>query len=408
RNDDARGGLQLLQVRRPQLTDLLLTHGKLSRVADQLSRMRGAAMKAGQLLSMETSDLLPPELVQILARLRSEAHFMPPAQLKKVLTEHWGQDFLKRFSRFDVQPLAAASIGQVHRAQTKDGRSIAVKVQYPGIRDSIDSDMRNLGLVLSASGMMPDSFDTQRLLRDAAEQLHEETDYAREAAALSRFGAYFEEDENFIVPAVQTDLSNRDILSMTFITGVPVETVSVLDQETRDRVASQLVELTLRELFELCDMQTDPNFANYLYVPETGQIALLDFGATRRFAPDMVANYRTLYRSAVRGDDETAFQAMIDIGLVAPDMSDRDRSHILRIFNLAAEPLRTGGILDFGTSGLLARMRREGLVLADEQVALAAPPADTLLLQRKILGCYLLAERLKARVDLDPLIERFL
>lgn len=407
-NVAARGSLELLQGRRPQLADLLLTPGNVSRVADQLARMRGAAMKAGQLLSMETSDLLPPELAQILARLRSEAHFMPPAQLKKVLIENWGRDFLKSFKKFDVQPLAAASIGQVHRAQTKDGQDLAVKVQYPGIRDSIDSDMRNLGLVLRASGMVPDSFDTDRLLKDAAEQLHEETDYAREAAALSRFGAYFAQEEDFIIPAVHPDFSSPDILSMTFVTGVPVETVATLDQATRDRVASKLVELTLRELFELHDMQTDPNFANYLYVPETGQIALLDFGATRRFAPEMVASYKALYRSAVTCDDDTAFQAMIDIGLVSPDTSDRDRAHILRIFGLAAEPLRTGGILDFGTSGLLARMRREGLVLADEQVALAAPPADTLLLQRKILGCYLLAERLRARVDLDPLIERFL
>ncbi|MEM6375169.1 MAG: AarF/ABC1/UbiB kinase family protein [Pseudomonadota bacterium] len=407
-NVAARGGLQLLQGRRPQLTDLLLTPGNVTRVADQLARMRGAAMKAGQLLSMETSDLLPPELAQILARLRSEAHFMPPAQLKKVLIDNWGRDFLRHFKKFDVHPLAAASIGQVHRAQTKTGGHLAIKVQYPGIRDSIDSDMRNLGLVLRASGMMPDSFDSDRLLRDAAEQLHEETDYAREAAALTRFGEYFAGDEDFVVPKVDPDLSSRDILSMSFVSGVPVETVAKLDQSTRDRVASKLVELTLRELFEFCDMQTDPNFANYLYLPETDQIALLDFGATRRFAPQMVANYRALYRSAITGEDDAAFQAMIDIGLVAPNTSDRDRAHILRIFNLAAEPLRQGGVLDFGTSGLLAKLRREGLVLADEQVALAAPPTDTLLLQRKILGCYLLAERLRARVDLDPLIERFL
>ncbi|MEM7074917.1 MAG: AarF/ABC1/UbiB kinase family protein [Pseudomonadota bacterium] len=407
-NVAARGSLQVLQGQRPHLTDLLLTPGNMTRVADQLARMRGAAMKAGQLLSMETSDLLPPELATILARLRAEAHYMPPAQLKQVLIANWGRDFLRHFTRFDVRPLAAASIGQVHRAVSKDGRDLAVKVQYPGIRDSIDSDMRNLGFMLRASGRIPDSFDTDRLLQDAARQLHEETDYEREAQALDRFAVYFADDPDFIVPDVHSDLCSRNILTMTYASGVPVEAVADMDQTTRDRVATALVTLTLRELFELRDMQTDPNFANYLYQPDSGRVVLLDFGATCQFTPAMTDGYRALYRAAVRADDDMAFQAMNEIGLVAPGTSRRDRAHILRIFNMAAEPLRRGGVLDFGTSGLLAQLRREGLVLADEQVALAAPPGDTLLLQRKILGCYLLAERLRARVDLDPLIARFL
>ncbi|MGK7752127.1 MULTISPECIES: ABC1 kinase family protein [unclassified Roseovarius] len=401
------GGWELLRGRRPRLQDLLMTPSNVTRVADHLANMRGAAMKAGQLLSMETADMLPPELADILARLRADAQFMPPAQLKKVLAANWGRDFLRHFKHFDVHPIAAASIGQVHRAQTRDGRDLAIKVQYPGIRDSIDSDMRNLGLLLRRSGMMPASFDTDGLLTDAAAQLHEETDYAREAAALNRFRAHLADDPDFVLPVVHDDLSTCDILAMGYVDGRSIESTVGMDQPTRDRIATALITLTLRELFELRDMQTDPNFANYRYQPDTGQIVLLDFGATLEFAPDRVDTYRALFNAALSGDDAAAWDAMIAIGLVDSDTSDTDRAHILRLFGIAAEPLRQGGTLDFATCGLLARLRHEGLLLADEQVDIHAPPTDTLLLQRKVLGCYLLAERLGAKVDLDPILARF-
>ncbi|QFT98953.1 putative protein kinase UbiB [Roseovarius sp. THAF8] len=406
-NVATRGGWDLLRGRKPRLQDLLMTPSNVTRVADHLANMRGAAMKAGQLLSMETADMLPPELAEILARLRADAQFMPPSQLKKVLAANWGRDFLRHFKRFDVHPIAAASIGQVHRAQTRDGRDLAIKVQYPGIRDSIDSDMRNLGLILRHSGMMPASFDTDRMLTDAAAQLHEETDYTREAAALTRFRAHLADDSDFILPEVQHDLSTRDILAMTYVEGQSIDAAADMDQPTRDRIATALITLTLRELFELHDMQTDPNFANYRYQPDTGRIVLLDFGATLQFEPERVGSYRALFNAALSGDMDAAWDAMIAIGLVGTDTTATDRAHILRLFELAAEPLRQGGTLDFATCGLLARLRREGLLLADEQVDIHAPPTDTLLLQRKVLGCYLLAERLRARVDLDPILARF-
>lgn len=406
-NMAVQGGMELLRGRKPVLSDLLMTPGNAARVADQLARMRGAAMKAGQLLSMETADLMPPEMAAILSRLRSEGHFMPPAQLKKVLAAEWGKDFLRHFKRFDVQPIAAASIGQVHRAQTKDGRDLAVKVQYPGVRDSIDSDMRNLGMVARASGMVPEGFDLARMLKDGAAQLHEETDYQREAEALRRFGAHLADDPRFVVPQVQDDLSTRNILAMEFVEGTPIEQLADGPQDARDAAATAIIELTLHELFGLRDMQTDPNFANYLYQQDTGRIVLLDFGAAQVFDPDLVARYASLFRAAVTGDDKAAFAEMVAIGLIPADMKPQDRAKVLDLFGMAAEPLRTGGVLDFGTCGLLARLRRAGLVLAQERVSIHAPPTETLLLQRKVLGCYLLAERLRARVDLDPLIARY-
>ena len=137
----AEGARRVARGERPSLRDTLLTPGNAMRLADRLSHLRGAAMKLGQMISMDAGDLLPPELATILARVRENADRMPPKQLRDVLDAEWGKGWLGRFEKFDVRPIAAASIGQVHRATTKDGHDLAIKVQYPGVKESIDAGM---------------------------------------------------------------------------------------------------------------------------------------------------------------------------------------------------------------------------------------------------------------------------
>ena len=160
----AEGVRRLANGERPQLSDLLLTPGNAMRVAEQLSRLRGAAMKLGQMISLDAGDLLPAELTSILARLRDSAHYMPPSQLNQVLTNEWGKDWRRRFVRFEATPIAAASIGQVHRAQLPDGRVIAIKVQYPGVANSIDADVDNVATLLRLSSLLPENLDIAPLL----------------------------------------------------------------------------------------------------------------------------------------------------------------------------------------------------------------------------------------------------
>jgi predicted unusual protein kinase regulating ubiquinone biosynthesis (AarF/ABC1/UbiB family) len=150
----AEGARQLAQGNRPKMSSLLLTPANARRVADQLAKLRGAAMKVGQLVSMETGDLLPPVLAEILARLRSDARAMPKSQVTSVLEASWGKGWERQFKHFSYTPLAAASIGQVHRAQTRDGRDLAIKIQYPGVRESIDSDVDNVAGLLRLSGLL--------------------------------------------------------------------------------------------------------------------------------------------------------------------------------------------------------------------------------------------------------------
>ncbi len=402
------GGRELASGRRPKISDLVMTPSNAARLTKQLSQMRGAAMKMGQMLSMEAADLMPPEFADILSSLRSDAHFMPPKQLKQVLSSNLGAGFMKRFKQFNVHPIAAASIGQVHRATTKDGRDIALKVQYPGVRDSIDSDLRNVASLISMSGMLPKGLDIAPMLEEARLQLHDEADYEREAQFLTRYRDLMEGADGFTLPTLQEDFVTPDILGMSFVKGIAIEDLATADQSLRDHVATELIKLVLRELFQFGVMQTDPNFANYRYDYDTGNIVLLDFGATRLFAPEMAGQYKAVLHAGMAADQPALRQAFIDIGLYDDKIPPKIEAVLLNVFEMAMAPLRAGGVYDFGNTDLLGELREAGLDMADDRSYVPLPPVDTLFLQRKVGGMYLLATRLKSRVDMGAVLAPYL
>jgi len=389
---------------RPRLEDLLLTPANARKLADELARMRGAAMKVGQLISMDAGDMLPPELAEILSRLRAEAHHMPWVQLRRVLTAAWGADWRQQFADFDTHPIAAASIGQVHRARTHDGRDLAIKVQYPGVRASIDSDVDNVATLIRIAGLVPKSVDIAPMLAEAKRQLHEEADYECEGRRLAEFGALLADRPEFRAPALHPDLTQKNVLAMDYVESSPIDDLVSAPQAERDRVMTLLIGLLFRELFEFRLMQTDPNFANYRYAPETGQIVLLDFGATRAFPEDFVALYRRLLGAGMARDRDGLRDAARQIGFLAPDAPAGLERAMLDLFDLSIEPLRQDAPFDFGASDLALRLRDGGMALAAHRDAFVIPPMDTLFLQRKFGGIYLLATRLRARVALRALI----
>ena len=403
----AEGTRQLRSGKRPRARDMLLTPANARRVADQLATMRGAAMKVGQILSMDTGDFLPRELADILARLRSDARYMPVTQLRRVMEAAYGEDWEALLYGFEMKPLAAASIGQVHRAVAPDGREIALKVQYPGVAASIDSDVDNIAALLRMSGLLPAELDIQPLLDDAKRQLKDEADYHKEAEFLQAFGDLLAADDRFLVPEVLPELTRKTVLAMTYVAGKPIETIVDLPQAERDRVMSALVELMFMELFELRMVQTDPNFANYQYRRKSGQVVLLDFGATRRFKAGFVNSYRKLLAAALAEDRSRVIAAAERIGY---DMGDEDseyRELVLELFLLALEPLRHEGAYDFARSDMARRMSE----LAEEVSAYRdfwrAPPTDAMYFHRKLGGMFLLASRLKARVEVNQLVRRW-
>lgn len=399
----AEGARQLAQGNRPSMGELLMTPANAKRVADELARLRGAAMKVGQLLSMDAGDLLPAELSEILGRLRSDAKPMPMLQLAQVLEENWGKDWKAKFQQFTFQPLAAASIGQVHAAQTKDGRQVALKIQYPGVRESIESDVDNVATLLRISGLIPKGIDYQPLLAEAKRQLHQEADYMREAEYMRQYQALLGESSHYALPIVYEDLTTPNILAMSFMGGVPIETISYASQAERDQVMTGLLALLFREIFDFRLIQTDPNFANYRYDQKNQQLILLDFGATREYPEKIAEAYRQLMQGAIEYDRAKMEAAAAQIGFFQESIHPQQREAVIDLFTQACEPLRWQGVYDFGASSLAGRIRDAGLVLSMEQGYWHTPPADALFLHRKLGGLYLLAAKLRAKVDVRSL-----
>ncbi|MFP4045217.1 MAG: ABC1 kinase family protein [Rhodosalinus sp.] len=401
----AAGGLrEIARGRRPDMRSLLLTPANAARLADELARMRGAAMKVGQLVSMDAGEILPPEIAAPLARLRAEAHHMPPKQLRTVLDGEWGEGWQRRFARFEVRPIAAASIGQVHRAETREGRTLAVKVQYPGVRRSIDSDVANLGMLLRMSGVVPRGVDLAPLLEAARVQLHEEADYRAEGARMTAYARMLAEAPEFHVPAVHDELTTDNVLVMDFARSAPLETLEDAPQQERDRAVERLLGLALRELFAFRVMQTDPNLANYRYDPETGRLVLLDFGAVREIPHWLSAGFRAILSAGRTGDRKWLEAAALDLGYLSPAMPATHRAQLVDLMQMSLEPLRRGGVFDFGASDMARRVTAAGEALSRGQEATHVPPVDALFVQRKLGGMYLLATRLRARIDLDRLM----
>jgi len=405
----AAGGLASLgRGQRPSVRDLLLTPRNVTRIADELAKMRGAAMKMGQLISMDTGDVLPPELAQIMARLRDDGYIIPPKQLKKVLTDQWGDGWLRQFKRFDVHPVAAASIGQVHRARTRDGHDVAVKVQYPRVADSIDSDVANVGALIKLTGLLPKGFELAPYLEEARQQLHIETDYAAEAVSLRRFGDLLRDDPRFVVPNCHDGLSGAEILTMDFIDSRPIEEAVHEDQATRDRIASDLIDLMLRELFVFGLMQTDPNFANYRYVPATGQIVLLDFGATRALSAQVADQYRRMFAAGLSADRAAVAACCHEIGFLSGDVAERHADQIVDMIETVFAALRAASDFDFADPALNQRMQAKGMALANDGFVPPPLPMDAVFLQRKFGGMFLLAARLRAKLPVVNMLTMWL
>ena len=305
-------------------------------------------------------------------------------------------------------PTAVASIGQVHRATTLDGRYLAIKIQYPGVRKSISSDVDNVASLLRMSGLLPKTLDIAPLLREAKRQLREEADYETEATHLKRFGELLAGSPEFVVPKLHADLTTKNVLAMSYLSGQPVESMANAPQHERDKLISQLVGLVFRELFEFGLMQTDPNFANYRYDAQTQQIILLDFGATRRFEPAFRLAYMQLMLAAIANDRDAMAKAAMVIGYFDVTTQPRHQKAVLDLFEMALEPLTSAQPFDFADNDMATRLRQAGLALGLDKNFWHIPPIDTLFLHRKLGGLYLLAARLKARVNVHQLAMPYL
>ena len=386
------------------LGSALLSASNARRLAARLARLRGAAMKIGQLVSLQGEDVLPSEFAKALAVLRAQAAPMPLQQLRRMLGREYGKGWEQRFSTFDYEPIAAASIGQVHRATTLDGRDLALKIQYPGVARSIASDVDNVAALLRLFNLLPLELDVGGLAAEAKRQLAQEADYLSEARFLERYARLVANEQALLVPRVHWDLTTSRVMAMDFVEGEPLDVLDDAPQARRDAVGSLLERLLFRELFEFRVMQTDPNFANYLYLPASGRVALLDFGATQRFGTAFVANYARITRAVINGDRAAVAREAIRIGYAAADDNPERLQAVVDVIFLVCEPLRYSGRYDFPKSDLPSRVGELGFDLTFRRGLLRSPPPETMFLHRKLVGSYLLLARIGARVDARELV----
>jgi predicted unusual protein kinase regulating ubiquinone biosynthesis (AarF/ABC1/UbiB family) len=387
---------------------ILLTSASARRLADTLADLRGAAMKLGQLLSLQGDDLLSPTLRETLASLQSHAHFMPEAQVRQVLAHELSRDWKQRFAEFDFEPLAAASIGQVHAATARDGRDLALKLQYPGVERSIDGDVDNLALLLRALRLVPAGLDLDSVLPELKEELRREADYAREARSQEQYRALVGDDPGVLVPRVHADLSTRRVLASDRVRALPIEDLRspTHPQRLRDEIGAKLLRLVFRELFEFRFVQTDPNFGNYLYEPKHERVALLDFGSVRSFSRHFTDHYRQLIAATIAGDCADVEERGRDLGLLRGDEGEEALTAFANLSMRVAEPLAHAGLYDFGAAHLAREVRELG-VEAYTRRGLHAPSTELIFLHRKLAGTYLLLAHIGARVDCRRMFEEF-
>ncbi|KAB0382801.1 atypical kinase COQ8B, mitochondrial isoform X2 [Muntiacus reevesi] len=384
-------------------SSLFLSEANAERIVQTLCTVRGAALKVGQMLSIQDNSFISPQLQRIFERVRQSADFMPRWQMLRVLEEELGGDWQAKVASLEEVPFAAASIGQVHQGMLRDGTEVAVKIQYPGVAQSIQSDVQNLLAVLKMSVALPEGLFAEQSLQALQQELAWECDYRREAACAQNFRQLLADDPFFRVPAVIQELCTTRVLGMELAGGVPLDQCQGLSQDIRNQICFQLLRLCLRELFEFRFMQTDPNWANFLYDASSHQVTLLDFGASREFGTEFTDHYIEVVMAAANGDKDRVLQKSRDLkfltGFETKAFSD---AHVEAVMILG-EPFATQGPYDFGAGDTARRV--QGLIPVLLRHRLRPPPEETYALHRKLAGAFLACARLRAHIACRDLFQ---
>lgn len=373
-----------------------LSEANAERIVNTLCKVRGAALKIGQMLSIQDNSFINPQLQKIFERVRQSADFMPAWQMNKVLEEELGPQWREKLSSFEEKPFAAASIGQVHHGVLKDGREIAMKIQYPGVAESIQSDIDNLMSVLKMSVALPEGLFADSSLEVLQRELAWECDYKREAQCAKKFRSLLEGDPYFQVPEVIEDLSARRVLSMELVQGVPLDRCADLDQETRNQICYNILQLCLRELFEFRFMQTDPNWSNFFYNSETNKVVLLDFGACRSYPEAFTDDYIQVVYAASVGDRDTVLSKSKDLKFLTGFETKAFKDAHVEAVMILGEAFASAEPFDFGTQSTTQRI--QDLVPVMLRHRLTPPPEETYSLHRKMAGSFLICSKLKANI----------
>ncbi|CAG9313743.1 unnamed protein product [Blepharisma stoltei] len=373
-------------------------------LTEGMLKMRGAALKLGQFVSFQDTQKLPPTLLRAMERTRREAYIMPSAQLERVLNKEIGENWRSKFDEFNMEPFAAASIGQVHTGVYK-GKKVAIKVQYPGVDTSINSDLNNLHMLFTWTNILPKGLYFDALVDHTREDLINECNYSLEAEHQLKFKGLTKNIKGVYVPDVFEEVSTKHILVSEYVDSLVFEDFSrQASQKRRDSIGTRIMEVTLREIFDWKYMQTDPNPANFQYDPEDDELDLLDFGATRTYSDQFVEKYKHVVVSGVKKDREGVLHWSNEIGYFKNDeAAELYDAHVNACFAVG-EPFSTPGLYDFGNQGITPQVYKQMPTMMQHRKC--PPPPETYTLHRKLSGVYLLCMKLRAKVPAHDLFNK--
>jgi predicted unusual protein kinase regulating ubiquinone biosynthesis (AarF/ABC1/UbiB family) len=365
-------------------------------VADTLGAMKGVMMKIGQMASYVDSGLSPAAR-RTLARLQDSVPPMGPELAAAVVEEELGAPPGRVFARWDPHPIAAASIGQVHRAVTLDGQAVAVKVQYPRIAEMMAADLRNVALLRRILRITAPAQDVDALLAELRDRVLEELDYRREAANQQRFATYYRDHPTIHVPSIVTELSTRRVLTTELADGARFAELARWPQGERDLAAETIYRFVFRSLYEIGAFNGDPHPGNYLF-HRGGRVTFLDFGLVKHFTATELEPLLQMNRDICIEHDPEAFRRTLESAAFlrqgAPVSTETIVEHLAVFYDTIREP----GPLTV-TSDYASSVVRRFFDLRSPLAEYIAIPQSYVILQRINLGLFAILGELSATAN---------
>ncbi|XP_011156488.1 atypical kinase COQ8B, mitochondrial isoform X1 [Solenopsis invicta] len=374
-----------------------LTKANAERIVSTLCKVRGAALKIGQILSIQDNTIISPELQKVFERVRQSADFMPTSQVEKVLVHELGHNWRNKFMFFEEKPFAAASIGQVHHGTLLNKQDVAIKIQYPGVAMGIQSDIENLVGIMKVWNMFPEGMFIDNVVEVAKRELAWEVDYIREAECTKKYRELVMPYPDYYVPAVIDDLSTKQVFTTEMIEGIPVDKCVDMNIKIKERISELVMRLSLKELFEFRYMQTDPNWSNFFYNLDTKQLILLDFGACRTYEKAFMDKYIEVINAASEGNRNKVLQLSQEMKFLTGYESEiMKNAHVDAVMILGQVFDNNREYYDFGGQDVTKRIQT--LVPTIINHRLCPPPEEIYSLHRKLSGIFLLCAKFGVKI----------